>query len=205
MRGKKLLIALEILKKSALTAGEFIEAFHALMPRYGASLGSVLSGWEREQRRRILARLNNDKQPFKKKDLQISRGAIYDLLYRLREDKLIEEISEKNLIELSSRGIIKFKELKKQQSSYRPFNEYPVVKDGLVRIVSFDIPEHKRVKRAWLRGALKQLEFSLRKQSCWIGTTKLPKEFMADLVELKLMQYVDILEVSKKGTLTEIA
>ena len=65
----------------------------------------------------------------------------------------------------------------------------------------FDIPEEKRRKRAWLRATLKNLEFKMEQQSVWIGRTKIPKRLVDDLDRFGLLDYVQIFEATKFGTL----
>jgi len=72
-------------------------------------------------------------------------------------------------------------------------------------IVSFDIPEREKAKRRWLREALKSLSFSILQKSVWIGTKRIPKEFMDALQERHLLSYVHIVGVRKSGTLERIS
>lgn len=68
-------------------------------------------------------------------------------------------------------------------------------------IIAFDIPEREKIKRRWLREALKSLSFELLQKSVWIGTNGLPEEFMKALRERHLLSYVHIVGVRKTGTL----
>jgi DNA-binding PadR family transcriptional regulator len=192
MRGDILLSALELIGKTGYAADKLLHALDKVVPPYDISMSEALSG---TRRKRTLP----DAPPWKE------RQRLYRLLSKLKAEELIKPISEGAVIRLTYRGTQKWKQLLKRQSQYRDYKNYPVVKDGITRIISFDIPEHNRNRRAWLRGVLTHLEFTMRKQSCWIGTTKLPKEFMDDLVSLRLLPFVDILAVTKHGTLREIS
>ena len=67
-----------------------------------------------------------------------------------------------------------------------------------------DIPESERKKRAWLRSALKNLNFKMIQQSVWIGKVRIPEEFLRDLRNMHLTEYVEIFEISKAGSLQQI-
>ena len=71
-------------------------------------------------------------------------------------------------------------------------------------IVVFDVPEKERRKRDWLRSVLKRLELKMVQKSVWIGKVKIPKELLDDLFNLKLLDYVEIFEVSKSGSLRQL-
>ena len=83
--------------------------------------------------------------------------------------------------------------------------DYDSLKDDKIKIITFDIPERERWKRAWLREALATLEFAMLHQSVWIGKNKIPEQFLEDLRDMNLLKYVHILEVSASGTLKEIS
>jgi len=71
-------------------------------------------------------------------------------------------------------------------------------------IVVFDIPEIQKRKRNWLRAALKNLDFKMVQKSVWFGRVKIPKEFLDHLCEMKLIDYVEIFEISKTGSLERL-
>jgi DNA-binding transcriptional regulator PaaX len=57
-------------------------------------------------------------------------------------------------------------------------------------IVSFDVPEHSRVMRDWLRNQIKIFGYTMLQQSLWAGPGPLPKEFMKRLDDLKIRQNI---------------
>src|SRR3990167_838001 len=71
-------------------------------------------------------------------------------------------------------------------------------------IVIFDIPERERRKRAWLRLALKNIGLKLIQRSVWMGKVKIPKEFLDDIRELHLVNFVEIFEITKSGSLNQV-
>ena len=83
---------------------------------------------------------------------------------------------------------------------------FPVLpeKDGIWRIVTFDIPEPERKKRNWLRVQLIGCGFEQLQKSVWIGERPLPEEFMEQMRVMHMMRYVHIVGIAKGGTLTEV-
>ncbi len=73
-----------------------------------------------------------------------------------------------------------------------------------VKIIVFDIPEEKRVLRDALRSMLKLMKFSMLQKSAWVGNVVVPKEFFEWLDEHDLLSCVEILSVTKEGTLKQL-
>ena len=74
-------------------------------------------------------------------------------------------------------------------------------KDGVLRLVIFDIPERERRKRDWLRLELIACDFKQLQKSVWISERPLPQEFLENLAELNLLSCVHIFTVKNKGTI----
>lgn len=73
------------------------------------------------------------------------------------------------------------------------------------KIVMYDIPAFEpNRKRLWLREALANLGFKMLQKSVWAGKKNIPKEFLEELRERKMLKYLQILEVAKRGTLRDI-
>ena len=72
-------------------------------------------------------------------------------------------------------------------------------------IVSFDVPEKEKRKRGWLRSTLKNLGFRMLQKSVWIGKVKIPEAYLEDLKRLRLLSYIEIFAISKRGTIRHIA
>jgi len=70
-----------------------------------------------------------------------------------------------------------------------------------VVVVSYDIPIAFNRERNILRDMLRMLGFNLVHKSVWVGKVLLPEKFVADLSRLGIIDYVEILEVTKNGTL----
>ena len=86
-------------------------------------------------------------------------------------------------------------------TKFRP-SELPE-KDGVIRLVIFDIPEKERKKRLWLRLELLACDYGLLQKSVWVGYCPLPKDFLDSLEYLNLRPYVQIFSIKHSGTLKE--
>jgi hypothetical protein len=70
-----------------------------------------------------------------------------------------------------------------------------------VVVISYDIPVAFNRERNILRDILRMLGFELIHKSVWIGKVLLPERFIVDLSKLGILDYIEILEVTKNGTL----
>ena len=139
-----------------------------------------------------------------------ARQSFYSLLNQLKRDGLITKQAGRDgtVWEITPRGSAKLYRLKENE---RKKTQGEMIRksyiqekiDGIV-IVSFDIPERERRKRAWLRFCLNALDFELLQKSVWIGRTKIPEEFIKDLRAYKMISYVHIFTADRKGTLTKV-
>ena len=126
----------------------------------------------------------------------------YNTLSYLRRDGLIAK-NEGGMWQITKNGrkklleIIEMRKTRIAKSSSRylkkPCENY--------NLVIFDIPEDVKVKRDWLREVLINLGFKMLQKSVWIGRVVVPREFIKDLSELKILNYVHIFSVEKEGTI----
>lgn len=65
-------------------------------------------------------------------------------------------------------------------------------------IISFDIPEKKRVLRNWLRNQIKIFGFEMLQQSLWIGPGPMPDEFIRRLGLLGIRKNIKTFKVNIK-------
>lgn len=77
--------------------------------------------------------------------------------------------------------------------------------DGIIRLVSFDIPEKMRFHRRWLRAELIACDFEPLHKSVLMGKRPLPESLIAELEARDLTQYIHIMAIKKSGTLTREA
>ena len=135
----------------------------------------------------------------------IERQRFYALLTKLKSQNLIEKQmssgKEKHTLwKITATGLKKLNWLQK-----KPRKDYEITADDKLKIVVFDIPEKEKWKRVWLREVLGLCGFKMLQRSVWAGKNKIPEEFLVDLLNFNMLEYVHIFEVSKKGTLKEIA
>ncbi|HEY0089415.1 MAG TPA: CRISPR-associated endonuclease Cas2 [Candidatus Lokiarchaeia archaeon] len=196
-RGDIILKILEVVEGAAVNAIDLFDAF--LSAGYGASLGKI--NYEIGKRTRDRAEKNIE-DVYQKQIKQ----RYYNFIYKLKQSDLIKEKQEghKKIFILTKKGRDKLIFLKRQKQQ-KPAN-YSYIKEKGDRfiIVMFDIPEKERRKRAWLRSALANLDFKIIQKSVWMGKTKIPKIFLEDLFGLKLIDFVEIFEISKTGSLKQI-
>jgi len=70
-------------------------------------------------------------------------------------------------------------------------------------VVSFDVPEYARRRRRWLRACLISFGFSRLHKSVWMGNYGLPKEFIDDLKDLKMLPWIHMFVAARHGTIVE--
>lgn len=176
---------LDFLEDRTLDALSFFDVF--VRHRYGAGSGHL------DYRRRENSEAILDYQMEREK-----RRKLQKYVYKLKQDGLISE-NQTGKIFLSKKGKEKLQVFKKQdlinKDSYREELGEKII------IVSYDIPTDFNKKRDNLREILKMIGFYMVHKSVWVGKVKLPKNFAAILSELNILEYVEVLEVTKYGTL----
>ncbi|MBI3638399.1 hypothetical protein HY227_01490 [Candidatus Wolfebacteria bacterium] len=189
MRGSITLKILEMIEGMVVNAIDTTDA--NLSSGYGASSG------------KIQYELSKIKKERNRKDLENELRRKYQkMIYKLKKDGLIEIKNKNNnkFFTLTQRGKKKISALKNKLLGA----EYKKEQGDKIIIVIFDIPENQKKKREWLRWVLKNLEFKMIQKSVWLGKTKIPQEFIKDLNNLKLIDFVEIFEITKTGSLKEI-
>ncbi len=197
MKGSITLKILEITSDVAGKSADLIESF--LSAGYGASRGSM----------RFAMKGIHDRQARREREREIelvARQRLHNVIYQLKLHDLIEETSSKNVksfLKLTTKGIGKLLELnrRKERIGNLPSFVYPKINSNEIIIVTFDIPETERDKRAWFRSVLKNLGFKMVHQSFWIGKVKIPKELPNDLRDLRLIEFIEVFAISKTGSL----
>lgn len=189
-------ITLAILEKLAEVSLESTILFVAyLKAGYGASY----------------SRLNYEKNKLREKmdktALELQAKINYSkLIYKLKREGFVkgENKNNKKYFFITEKGKSKLAKLLKRGGNLPRRSSYQKIKGDNLIIITFDIPETERRKRDWLRSSLKELNFKIVQKSVWIGKTKIPPNFLEDLYDLKLVDCVEIFEVSKTGTLKNL-
>lgn len=135
----------------------------------------------------------------KKREVRLRKNLIAVTLRRLQKEGLVVK---KGKYKAALWGITKKGQhyLEQADLNNAPLQLPP--EDGKIRIVSFDIPEKERWKRARLRSLLVSCGYSLLQRSLWSGRRPLPYFAFAEIKFLKLRHFVHIFEISKRGTTT---
>ena len=129
---------------------------------------------------------------------------IHDLRYRLKKSGLIEQGKSKNrgFWRLTKTGESEIATLE-SYFAWHP-DQYKKENDTELKIVAFDIPEKYIQRRNWLRETLKNLGFTMLQKSVWVGKCKLPQEFLDGAHKLGVLPYIEIVAVTKTGSLKDI-
>jgi len=197
MRGDIILKILEIIGGTVVNASDVLTAI--LTSGYGASHAKIaynISEQRKERRKRL--EYNKSKRQIEQK--------YYNLVYYLKRGGFLKEKHKNNkkLFILTIKGKEKLSYLKRQRVEKLPELSYFKKESDKFIIVIFDIPEVERKKRNWLRAALGNLGLKMIQKSVWMGKVKIPKEFLADIHKLKLVDYIEIFEISKTGSLEHL-
>jgi len=194
-RGDTLIKLLGILSETAISSFDFFDAL--VSAGYGASSGKInreLSKIERKRNRR-------------KEEMELKQK-YYNLVYKLKEDGLIDEKvkSKKRFFKITILGKEKLRALRVASAKRMPTpGSYEIGISSRFTIVIFDVPEREKRKREWLRSVLKNLGLSMVQKSVWIGKVKIPHVFLDDLDKYKMIDFVEIFEINKTGSLKRLA
>ena len=183
MRSKLGKEILEYLSDAAMTSAELFVAI--IEAGYGASHGQIMRKLDEVQSRRGRGFRKPD-------DLKRRRANFYSTLYRLKKQGLVSSKENKWIATQEGKDVL---------SRTVVFKKEP---DDTFRIVVFDIPENIAYQRVWIRSALKNMGFKLLQRSVWIGKVKLSEEFIKEIKERNLIEYVEILGVVKEGSIKDI-
>lgn len=80
----------------------------------------------------------------------------------------------------------------------------PLPEDGKARVVIFDIPEHSRAYRRWLRENLTLAGYLMLQKSVWIGKRPLPEYIFEEIKAQGLFECAHIFEVKEIGSLENL-
>jgi len=136
------------------------------------------------------------------------RQKFYSLLNQLKNQGLVKKYQDKtkqgSFWKITKKGLEKLSLIKSKNLFGKNSVDYKRKPENTIKIIIFDIPEKERHKRAWLRAVLTSLDFSLLQRSVWMGKNKLPEKFIYDLDKRGILSYVQIFEISQKGTIDQV-
>ena len=188
MRGEIAYKILDFLEDRGMATVDFFTGF--LAAGYGASMGKM----EYQHRMRNRARHSYQIDREKKRNLQ-------KYIYKLKSQGFLSENFEGRIV-LSGAGKKKLSLLRKNKILDR--KQYRKEVSDKVTIISYDLPVAFNKERNILRDLLRLLGFKLIHKSVWVGKVKLPKQFILALEKLGIIKFVEILEVTKSGSLNKI-
>lgn len=135
---------------------------------------------------------------------RLEEKRFYTLLAKLRKEGIIKKqgIGVRAICNLTNNGLKKLLNYAEQKHFINlPKRKYAVKKIADRTLVIFDIPESLKYYRNWIRHQLIAIGFSMLQKSVWIGDYQIPSDFIYDLKELNLLQYIHIFVVAKSGSL----
>ncbi len=190
MKGGLTLFMLEAIQLSVATAGEISDT----ITYYGKN--------SHYERLRHIYRKFPERQFLFKKQIELlqDRRRFSKLVSRLKSEGLVVDDKTKKCLVVTTKGESKIETLRDNIL----INRYSVEETKELKIVLFDIPEKESAHRAWLREVLKNLKFTMLQKSVWVGNSSLPEKFMNDLRARGIDKFVEILVVTKRGTLRQL-
>ncbi|MBI5530204.1 MAG: hypothetical protein HY918_01760 [Candidatus Doudnabacteria bacterium] len=136
----------------------------------------------------ILEQLKNKAESYKKLHKAICPQQpykfFYNIMFRLESQELIKKVDDAGALmaEITEDG-------KKLLGRKKP------VKDGVWKMVIFDIPEKQKKVRGVLRAKLKQLQFKKWQNSIWISPYALDEEIEEEMAQLAKHFFVRLIKV----------
>lgn len=128
---------------------------------------------------------------------KIASKTLSSILSRLQNQGLI---SRKGI---RGASIWKITKQGKELLESRPRIEIPK-RDGVTRLVIFDIPERERKKRDTIRVELLSYNYERLQKSVWIGWNSLPEDFVDLVDKLNLKDHIHIFSVREAGTIHDV-
>ncbi len=179
----------EILTALVEGASATFEILDEILPNYHKSYKAA--------RRVLYGGTGRNKESGKSK---AEKQKYYSLLNQLKRQRLIECKKAHNgtFWKITTTGLKKLKFIRENKT------EYICISDDKLKIVMYDIPEKEKKKRFWLREVLKNLDFKMLQKSVWIGKNKIPETLFYHMSEKAILNYIHVLEISKKGTIKEL-
>ncbi len=193
MRGELVFTFLNLLGEVTASAEDHIAGY--LNAGYGASFKKLEFEAQKHRRQRERREAMHEKEKVLRQRYFVMRG------YLMREGFVVVKNGN---IGLTQQGVSRLRSLQEDSSSRLSMPGYTILPGSTALLVIFDIPESQKRKRAWLRRALKSMSFTMLQRSVWIGRGALPDAFLVDLARLEIVEFVEIFEITKKGTLHRV-
>ena len=134
---------------------------------------------------------------------KIEAQRFYNILGYLQKEGLVRKSKEEknSFWSITEKGKKKLKLINELIALKLPSKSYKKENENNLKIIIFDIPEEDSRKRKWLRNNLIALGFSKLQKSVWAGKNKLPEDFISDIKDINIFQYIEIFSVNRTGTI----
>jgi CRISPR/Cas system-associated endoribonuclease Cas2 len=197
MKGDITLRILEHLKDNTVDGVELLKEF--LLCGCNLSINKVINN-------NFEVNLTTLKNNVKKEDWKKVNNRFNSMLSKLEKDGLIEKIGKraKRHFKITNTGTKKINTLRKFKKIALPSKKYKKEKSKKTSIIIFDIPEKEKRKRDWLRLAISNMGFELIQKSVWMGKVIIPVEFLKTIRDINIIEYVEIFEITKQGSLKSL-
>ncbi len=200
MRTGRVLKILEKLQNAALTTAELLDILILDRGTHYKRLRGIAipkrksrPAWnpEYEARRRV----------------EEERQRFYSILTKLRRQKFIQRAERRRSAQwnITVKGLKHIEELRDAiRRAFPSKSKYASEAKNEWKIIIFDIPEREKNKREWLRSVLNHLGLKMLQKSVWTGKIGIPKDFLEDLHNLHMLDYVEIFAITKSGSIRQI-
>lgn len=121
------------------------------------------------------------------------KKSVYDAVFRLREQGYVDLVSKN-----------KSETLLLTSDGEALCNKYFPVRDGVWKIIIFDIPESKRKVRDFIRGRIKSLGFKRWQSSIWVSPYYLDTEVEKELRLLAEKYFVRLIKTTDINYLKDL-
>ena len=127
---------------------------------------------------------------------KVTQPTLSSVLSRLKHQGLVARTGRRRKLfwRMTSKGKKWLTKSKQMEPQIPP-------RDGIIRLVIFDIPEHERKKRDMIRQELMNYNFKMLQKSIWIGFNPFPEDFVRLLDSFRLKNKVHILSIKDGGTI----
>ena len=194
--GSSIKAVLENIEGGLETSAALLEMFLRAYPNSYRSMRGMEKRYAFGNRRRK----ETEKPTEKQKDY------FYQTMSRLKKQGLIQKKADKRgaVWRITGRGSKILAEFRNKLPYLSRSAKYESRKSDRLIIVIFDVPEKERRKRVWLRSVLQNLGFEMLQKSVWAGKKKIPEELLHDLRQRQMINYVQIFEINKTGTISQV-
>ncbi len=197
MKGDITLSILEHIKDKTEDGVSLLRAF--LTCGYGASLNTIYNKAYKED-------ILNIKKELSKEEWKKINNRFLSMISRLEKDGLVEKSGMKSnyFFKITKKGKEKRNTLRRLKKNALPKNIFSKNISNRFSMVIFDIPEKDKRKRDWLRVSLVSMGFEMVQKSVWMGKVKVSKEFIKALEDLNIINFIEIFQITKTGSLKSL-